>query len=192
MVICSNTMSAISSTVFKDAHQEDETLRMWGISPTECAFPLSIPLNGDTDHPTKQKTTQSPICKLSSAPGPQLSLMHRGQWENLQPPCSSSVNNFSAQLIVSLVTRYSCSGGRGWGLMMENCCSLRVVSMFEARWAGDIPSVLDRKMLILQLAAAGTSDSESRNVKGWRMRHAGEKRAPLSPGLLVWHFLLSS
>lgn len=49
---------------------------------------------------------------------------------------------------------------------MENCCSLRVVSMFEVRCVGDIPSVLGSKMLTLQWTAVGISDSESREVKG--------------------------
>lgn len=72
MMMCNKTMNVIYPTVFKDAYQEDEAFRILGTSPRECTSPLS----GDTEHPTKQKTTQSSLWQLSSAPGPQPSLMH--------------------------------------------------------------------------------------------------------------------
>lgn len=47
---------------------------------------------------------------------------------------------------------------------MESCCSLRVMSVSEVRWAGDVPSTLGGQVLTLQWEAVGTSDSESKDA----------------------------
>lgn len=137
--------------------------------PRQCIFPLGIPLRGDTEHPTKQKKTQSSLWQLNSEPGPQLSLVHGGHWEILHPSWS-----------LSFSWRQRLKSGDGVTAHWEPWVCLKWDVMSHLLLVGECWHCSGKQEVLVTVRA-----------ERW-MRYAEEEPSPHSSGSLVLLSLLSS